>query len=218
MLVAAQIALALVALAGSGLLLRSFQQLHAILPGWNAKHVETFWLSLPRARYPDDSAVTRFYAQLTGRVATLPGVRAVGLSSRLPLEVHGQNTSPIWVEGDPSAASKIPPLQIFMTTDGGYFRAMNIPLLAGRTFSPLDQRQSGHDAIVNNVTAQHFWHDSTGRAALGKRFQTLPNGPWHTVVGVVRGVRDSSLQAPPAPTVYFPEVPTNDSSPASSVT
>ncbi len=211
-LVAAQIALALVVLAGSGLLLRSFQQLHEVRPGWNPENVATFWLSLPRARYPDDSAVTRFYAQLTERVSALPGVRATGLSSRLPLEIHGQNTNPIWVEGDPSSASKIPPLQLFMTTDGGYFRAMNVPLLAGRTFVPLDERQSGRDAIVNSVTAEHFWHDSTGQQALGKRFQTLPNGPWYNVVGVVRGVRDSSLQAPPAPTVYFPEVPTNDSS------
>ncbi|HEY9479877.1 MAG TPA: FtsX-like permease family protein, partial [Gemmatimonadaceae bacterium] len=211
-LVTAQIALALVVLAGSGLLIRSFQELHAVRPGWDAEHVATFWLSLPRSRYPSDSAMTRFYAQLTERVAALPSVRSVGLTSRLPLEEHGQNTSPIWVEGDPSAASKIPPLQLMITTDGGYFETMRIPLVAGRTFLPLDARQDGHDAIVNRVTAQHFWHDSTGQAALGKRFQTLPNGPWFTVVGVVASVRDSSLQMPPAPTVYFPEVPVADSS------
>lgn len=210
-LVAAQIALALVVLAGSGLLLRSFQQLHAVRPGWNADNVATFWLSLPRSRYPGDSAVMRFYSQLTERVAALPGVRSVGLSSRLPLEDHGQNTSPIWVEGDPTSAAQISPLQLYMTTDGGYFRTMEIPLLAGRTFLPLDERQDGRDAIVNRVTAEHFWHDPTGQQALGKRFQTLPNGPWYTVVGVVESVRDSSLQYPPAPTVYFPEVPTSDS-------
>jgi len=145
-------------------------------------------------------------------VSALPGVRSVGLTSRLPLEEHGTNTSPIWVEGDPSAASKLPPLQLMITTDGGYFETMKIPLVAGRTFLPLDARQDGYDAIVNRVTAQHFWHDSTGQAALGKRFQTLPNGPWYRVVGVVASVRDSSLQTPPAPTVYFPEVPVADSS------
>jgi putative ABC transport system permease protein len=211
-LVAVQIALALVVLAGSGLLLRSFQQLHAVRPGWNADNVATFWLSLPRARYGSDSAVMRFYAQLTERVSALPGVRAAGLSSRLPLEDHGQNTSPIWVEGDPSSASGVPTLQLFMTTDGGYFKAMQIPLVAGRTFFPIDGRQSGSEAIVNRVTAMRFWHDSTGEQAIGKRFQTLPKGPWYTVVGVVESVRDSSLQTPPAPTVYFPEVPTADSS------
>ena len=211
-LVAAQIALALVVLAGSGLLIRSFRQLHAVQPGWSSENVATFWLSLPRSRYPSDSAMTRFYSQLTERVSALPGVRSVGLTSRLPLEEHGTNTSPIWVEGDPSAASKLPPLQLMITTDGGYFETMKIPLVAGRTFLPLDARQDGYDAIVNRVTAQHFWHDSTGQAALGKRFQTLPNGPWYRVVGVVASVRDSSLQTPPAPTVYFPEVPVADSS------
>jgi predicted permease len=134
-------------------------------------------------------------------------VQSVGLASRLPLETHGENTSPVWVEGDPSAASTIPPLQLMITTDGGYFETMKIPLLAGRTFLPLDAEQDGFDAIVNRVTAEHFWHDSTGQAAIGKRFQTLPNGPWYRVVGVVESVRDSSLQTPPAPTVYFPEVP-----------
>ncbi|HEX5437223.1 MAG TPA: ABC transporter permease [Gemmatimonadaceae bacterium] len=209
-LVTAQIALALVVLAGSGLLLRSFQRLHDVRPGWNPEHLATFWMALPRARYQNDTAVVNFYAQLTDRVAALPGVRAVGLTSRLPLESHGDNTSPIWVEGDASAQTRIPPLQLFITTDGGFFKAMGIPLLAGHTFERLDGRQRGDEAIVNRVTAEKFWHDPTGRQALGKRFRTLPNGPWYTVVGVVAGVRDSSLQAPPALTVYFPEVPSPD--------
>jgi predicted permease len=143
-------------------------------------------------------------------VAELPGVRSVGLSSRLPLEEHGQNTSPIWVEGDPSAASRIPPLQLFITTDGGFFKTMGISLVTGRTFFPLDGRQRGDEVIVNRVTAEHFWHDPTGAQALGKRVRTLPNGPWFTVVGVVESVRDSSLQTPPAPTVYFPEAAGGD--------
>ena len=209
-LVAAQIALALVVLAGSGLLLRSFQRLNAVRPGWNPDHLATFWLSLPQPRYPRDSAVVRFYALLTRRVAELPGVRAVGVSSNLPLEDRGQNTSPIWVEGDPSASSKLPPLQQFVTTDGGYFKAMDIPLLAGRTFEAIDGRQRGNEVIVNRLTAERFWHDSSGANAIGKRFQTLPNGPWFTVVGVVASARDTSLEAPPAMTVYFPEAPSPD--------
>jgi predicted permease len=209
-LVAAQIALALVVLAGSGLLIRTFSELHAVNPGWNADRMATFWLSPPDSRYASDSALSRFYSQLTRRVAALPGVRAVGLTSQIPLADHGRSTSPIWVEGDPSAASQIPPIQAMIATDSGYFGAMGIPLLAGRTFLALDARQDGFDAIVNQVTAEHFWHDATGRAAIGKRFQTLPNGPWYTVVGVVAGVRDSSLQTPPVATVYFNEVPSVD--------
>jgi predicted permease len=213
-LVAAQIALAVVVLAGSGLLLRSFERLHAVRPGWNPDHLTTLWVSLPDSRYPGDSAVARFYSQLTTRAADLPGVRSVGLASRIPLASHGENSSPIWVEGDASAALRIPPLQLFITTDGGFFHAMGIPLLAGRTFLPIDGEQHSDEAIVNRATAEHFWHDSTGRRALGRRFQALPHGPWYTVVGVVASAHDSSLQTPPSPTVYFPEVPGRDTASA----
>jgi putative ABC transport system permease protein len=209
-LVAAQIALALVVLAGSALLLRSFQHLNAVKPGFNPARVATMWTSLPRARYAADSDAVRFFQRLTDRVGELSGVSAVGITSRIPLEAEGQSNSPIWVEGDATADSKLPPLQMFTTTDGGFFKAIGIPLIAGRTFERIDGRQQRYEAIVNSVTAEHFWHDPTGRAALGKRFQTLPHGRWFTVVGVVAAARDTSLQSPPVPTVYFPEVPSAD--------
>lgn len=209
-LVAAQIALALVVLAGSGLLLRTFQRLNAIRPGFNPEHVATFWMQLPNARYKSDSSVARFYAQLDARVAELPGVQAVGLSSRLPLTPDGMNQNPLYPEDDPSFEKKIPPLQIYTTVDGGYFRAMGIPLLAGRTFDRLD-RESDEGAILSRKTAVQFWKDSTGNAALGKRFRSLPGGRFYTVVGVVGDARDTALAVAPSQTVYFPEVAARDS-------
>jgi len=209
-LVAAQIALALVVLAGSGLLVRTFQRLHAVRPGFDPTHVATFWMSLPRARYRNDSAVVRFYAQLDERVAALPGVQAVGLSSRLPLGSNGMNQNPFYPEDDPSYATKLPPLQIFTTANGGYFRAMGIPLIAGRTFDRLDVQRGG-EAILSRKTAVQFWKDSTGYAALGKQFRDLPGGPLYTVIGVVGDTRDSTLAAPPSQTVYFPEAAISDS-------
>jgi len=208
-LVAAQIALALVVLAGSGLLVRTFQRLHAVRPGFDPQHVMTFWMSPSRARYPNDSAVGRFYATLETRVGALAGVQAVGLSSRLPLEAFGMNQNPLYPEGDPSYATKIPPLQINTVVNGTYFRAMGIPLLAGRTFDRLDLQRDG-EAVVSRHTAVQFWRDSTGVAAIGKRFRDLPNGPLYTVVGVVGDVRDTTLAAPPSETVYFPEVAERD--------
>jgi putative ABC transport system permease protein len=206
-LVAAQIALALVALAGSGLLIRTFQRLNAVRPGFNPENLATFWMSLPAVRYPNDTAVVRFYTQLLDRVRSLPGVQAVGLSSRLPLVMRAMNQNPFYPEGDPSYATKIPPLQIFTTTDGDYFRTMGIPLLAGRTFDRLDA-QRPYEAIISQATAVQFWKDSTGQRALGKRFRGLPTGALFTVIGVVGNARDTALAAPPSQTVYFPEVPT----------
>ncbi|MGH7663673.1 MAG: ABC transporter permease [Gemmatimonadaceae bacterium] len=208
-LVAAQIALALVVLAGSGLLLRTFQKLHAVQPGFDADGVATFWMSLPAARYPDDSATSRFYARLTDRVAGLPGVRAVGISSRLPLVSHGLSQNPFYAEDDPSSSTAIPPIQIFTTVDGGYFRAMGIPLLAGRTFDHLGT-QRPDEAVVSQATAEQFWQDPTGTRAVGKRFRTFPEGPWYTVMGVVGNARDTALTAPPSQTVYFPQVPAGE--------
>jgi hypothetical protein len=101
-LVAAQIALALVALASSGLLLRTFQQLNAVRPGFDAERVSTFWLSLPGARYPSDTTVVRFYAQLLERVRGLPGVSDAGISSRLPLMSNGMSQDPLYPENDPA--------------------------------------------------------------------------------------------------------------------
>jgi putative ABC transport system permease protein len=210
-LVVAQVAFALVVLAASGLLLRSFQRIHAVRPGFDANGVATLWLAVPSVRYPGDSDVVRFYAQLTDRVAQLPGVRSVGITSRLPLGSEGMNQNPFYVEGDATYSKKIPPLEMFTTTDGGYFRAMGIPLIAGKTFDPIE-RQHPEETIISLETAKTFFHDSTGRAALNHRFQALPNGPWHTIVGVVGSVRDTSLAGSLVRSVYFPQTAKGDPS------
>jgi predicted permease len=209
-LVVGQIALALVVLAASGLLLRTYSRLNAVTLGFDPRNVITFWLSAPRARYPTSAAITRFHAQLTERVAALPGVRVVGLTSRLPLEQEGMNANPYYAEGDVSSTTKVPPLQIFTTVDDGYFRAMGIPLIAGRGFEPMS-RQRADEAIISRRTAWQFYRDSTGKEAVGKRFRELPGTPWVTVVGVVGDVHDTSLSAPVSQTVYFPEVAKADS-------
>lgn len=210
-LVAVQIAFALVALAGSALLLRTFQHLNAVRPGFDAEHVATFWLSLPSARYPNDSAEVRFYTQLLDRARALPGVQDAGITSRLPLLDRGVNQNPFYPENDSRYATKIPPLQIYTTIDGNYFRTMRIPLIAGRTFGRLDSQRED-EAVISRATAIQFFGDSTGQAAIGRRFQQLPNAKtWYTVVGVVGDTRDTALAAPPSQTVYFPEVPSSDS-------
>ena len=205
-LVAAQIALALVALASSGLLIRTFQRLNEVRPGFEPEGVATFWMSLPGARYPNDSTVAQFYGRLLERVRALPGVRSASIASRLPLVDRGTSFDPFYPEGDASWTDKIPPLQAYGTVDGEYFRTMGIPLLAGRTFDRLDA-QRYDEAIVSQATAVQFFHDSTGRAAVGRRFREIPGGPWVTIVGVVGSVRDTALASPPAQSVYYPQVP-----------
>jgi hypothetical protein len=117
------------------------------------------------------------------------------------------NQNPLYVEGDVNNASRIPPLNIYVTVDSGYFKTMGIPLIAGRMFSSLEQQQQRSDEVlISQETARFFFHDSTGRNALGKRFRVLPNGVLHTVVGVVGSIRDTTLTGGPTRNVYFPEV------------
>jgi predicted lysophospholipase L1 biosynthesis ABC-type transport system permease subunit len=87
--------------------------------------------------------------------------------------------------------------------DAGYFRVMGIPLIAGRTFERIGAQRAS-ETVISRRTAEQFWNDPTGQAALGKRFRSLPTGPWYTIVGVVGDVRDTSLAAPASQTVYFP--------------
>jgi predicted permease len=206
-LVAGQIALALVALASSGLLLRTFQRLNAVRPGFEPEGVATFWVALPGAKYPKDSSVVRFYAQLIDRVRALPGVKDAGLTSRVPFAENGWSQDPFYPEDDLATyANKIPPLNFYTTIDGGYFHAMGIPLIAGKTFDRLELQRAG-EAVISRQTAIKFWKDSTGRQVIGKRFRELPNGPWVTVIGVAGDTRDTSLAMPPSMVVYRPETP-----------
>jgi predicted permease len=207
-LVAGQIAVSLVVVAASGLLLRSYQRLHTVRPGFDPEHVATFWMSLPRPAYNDDR-IARFFANLTERASRIPGVQSAGLTSRLPLQANGLNQNPLYPEDDATYATKLPPLQLFTAANGEYFHTMRIPLVAGRTFDRLDA-QRANEAIVSMTTAKQFWKDSTGEAALGKRFRPLPGAPFYTVIGVAGDVRDTALSAPPTAAVYFPEVAGTD--------
>ena len=204
-LVAAQIAIAVVVLAGSGLLLRSFQRLNAVRPGFSADNVATLWISLPRARYLADTSIVQFYARLDDRLSALPGVEHAAMASRLPLTTSNFNQNPFYPEDDAATwATKIPPLQLYTTVDADYFKAMSIPLIAGSTFGRLEG-QSANEAVISRKTSVQFWNDSTGQRALGKRFRSLPNGPLYTVIGVAGDTRDSSLAMPPSQAVYFPQ-------------
>jgi putative ABC transport system permease protein len=204
-----QVAFALVVLAAAGVLFRSFERLRAVHPGFDPNNVATFWISLPASRYRKGADIVRFSADLHDRLRALPGVTAAGLTSRLPLVTRGDNDNPLYPEGSDVAGTKLPPLQLFSTIAGDYFGALRIPLLAGRAFNDMRAQREG-EAIVSSRTAQLFWHDSSGVAAIGKRFRVLPTSNWYTVIGVVANAHDSSLAKAPAPSVYFPQAEYTD--------
>jgi len=203
-LVVTQVAFATVLVGGAGLLLRSFQTLQHVQPGFDAEHALVTWLALPRATYRTDADVVRFTTQIEDRLRAVPGVRAAGVSSKVPLNPIGMNFSPLYNESDQSTSKTLPPSAEFLSATGAYFNAMGIPLIAGRTFDR-PGRQNPREAIIDRAIAARYWNDSTGAAAIGKRVG-FTKDRWYTVIGVVGAVHDTSLAAPPNSLFYAPDV------------
>jgi putative ABC transport system permease protein len=197
-LVAAQVALAFVLLAGAGLLLSSFQRLLRVDPGFDA-HVVTGRVGLLQSRYPDDDAVRSYTVRMLERVRSLPGVEAAGVSSFLPFSWDG-NSSVILAEGYTMAPgeSVVSPNQLYVSP--GYLEAMKVPLKRGRYFTDADGPDAPRVVIVDEALAGRFWPnaDPIGRRMyLPRRPEDIvkpgPDVTWLQVVGVVGNVKLKGL-------------------------
>jgi putative ABC transport system permease protein len=198
-LVAAQFALCLVLLIGAGLLLKSFQRLISVNPGFQPENVLSMRLALTAGKYPDDEKAVRFYESLLERVRSVPGVRKAGIVTYLPFGDSFESDG-IVVEGhDPETGGVAPNAEI-RTASPGYFQTLEIPLLQGRDFLESDRANSLQVAIVDETLARLYWPDGN---ALGKRVRLGWSDQWMTIVGVVAGVKNMSLNETLEPHVYF---------------
>jgi putative ABC transport system permease protein len=202
LLVVAQTALALVLLVGSGLMVRSFQNMRALDPGFSPDDALTFRISLPVSTYRETEQVTQFNNALLERLRTLPGVRHVGATSHAPLAGCCSGTAHV-IEDHPVAPGQLPPMFWYASVSDGYFEAMRIPLRAGRTFDTSDRNPQQRSVIVSDALAQKFWPNSD---AVGKRLRLSSDSTkWYTVIGVVGNVRDQALDNDDvSQTVYYP--------------
>jgi putative ABC transport system permease protein len=201
LLVIAEVALSLVLLVGAGLMIRSFERLSYIDPGFKPARVLTMGVSLLPNKYPEDERVGLLVSQLVERSTAAPGVLSAGAISDLPLS--GSNTSDSFtIEGRPAVAKVDEPSTEYRVVTPHYFESMSIPLLAGRDFSDADTRQSPNVAIINEAFARrHF----AGEEPLGHRLklQGQQRDPL-LIVGVVGNVRDFGLDEQPTPGLYVP--------------
>src|SRR5262249_34148501 len=204
----------LIPLVGAGLLLRSFQHLLQVDPGFRAEHVLT--LEVPQATMPfedynkltleEQLALGPKYAlkfeEITGQIRALPGVKEVGGIDTLPLTNELRRASRFVVEGQPVLAAGARPLAQTRTASLGYFSSLAIPLRAGRFFTQDDWKQQ--NIIINETMAQRFW--SGNSEALGKRVDLCsldPKSCWFSIVGVVGNVHQLNLESPQTYDVYF---------------
>jgi len=201
LLVGAEVALAAVMLVGAALMLQSFQRLVAVDPGFRPSNLVAFNVSLPSARYPDGVKRGQFFEQMCAQLGNLPGVRATGAISDLPL---AGNESVTWlsVEGaSPVPRGKEPVAEDRVITPG-YFEAMGVNRISGRDFDENDGLGKPPVVIVNETLARQFFPDGD---ALGKRIKrVLDDKDWSTIVGVVRDVRGYALDKQVRPQFYHP--------------
>jgi putative ABC transport system permease protein len=200
--VVSEVALAVVLLVGAGLLIRSFANLRAVDPGFDAKRLLTLRVALPAAKYAESDQSTRFFQNAVARVASLPGVESAGAVSFLPFAGLGAATR-FTVVGRPAPAPGQEPTADVRVCDNGYFRAMRIPLLQGRWFDERELHVKSDVAIVNQAFARQQF---AGENPLGRQViisMNDPNVPT-TIVGVVGDVRHADLLTPVRPMAYWP--------------
>ena len=203
-LVICETAFSLLLIAAAGLLLRSFAEILKVDPGFRPDGVLTMRVALPDAIYSKPEQVRGFYSELLDRVQKLPGVQAAGAVSGLPLSGQGgSGTTTIDSQSVPLEETTPEADQRVVTPD--YFKAMGISLVRGRFFDARDSNTAAPVAMVDESLAKTFWpnQDPIGkRLHIGGRQSKVP---WNTVIGVVRHVRNRTLEARSRMEVYWPE-------------
>jgi len=203
-LVVVQVALALVLLVGSGLMIRTFQALLSVEPGFaTTGDVQTARVWVPPQQVREPERVTRLQHDILDRVAALPGVRAAAFTSAVPMEGPlrvWQQT--IFVAGQTYAPGTIPPLRRAKSVSPGYFGAIGTSIVAGRDITWTDVYGRARVAVVSENFAREVW--GSPAAALGQHIREAPTAVWGEVVGVVHDVHEDAVHQLAPPFVYWP--------------
>lgn len=201
-LVVAEVALAAMLMVGGGLLLRSYERVSKVEPGFDPSGVLTASVSIPAARYDSASRVLGFFASLTERIQALPGVEQVALVRQLPVTTNSWS-SDFSVEGRPLSDYGTEVLHREMT--GSYFRAMRVPLVRGRTFTDADAIGATPVVLINDALAKQYFKDQD---PIGQRlaFTRTPDSTtvWRTVVGIVGSEHQATLTSPARIEIFEP--------------
>ena len=199
-LVVVQVALALVLLVGSGLMIRTFEALRHVNPGFtNPQEVLTLSLSIPEAQVKEPEAVVRMHQAIMDRIAAIPGVASVGLTSVVPVTGRGRH-DPIFAADRNFQQGELPPIRTFKFLSPGLLQTMGNTIVAGRDFTWADVYDMHPVAMVSENLARELWKEPS--AALGKQIRDNPGAPWREVIAVVGDERDDGIDKK-APSIAF---------------
>ncbi len=197
-----QVALALVLLIGSGLMIRTFQSIRRVQPGFSgAEEVQTLRISIPRNTAPDEASVRALHKRIADTLAGIPGVTSVGLLDGLPMTGF-QSQDPIFASDRTYRPNEIPKLRRFIRAAPGAFGTLGTPFKAGRDYNWTDIQEGRRVVIIAENFAREYW--GSAHAAVGKQIRENPNDPWSEVIGVVADIRYDGSDKPAPSTVYWP--------------
>jgi predicted permease len=209
-LVVIQVALALVMLVSSGLMIRTFQAMRAVKPGFAVpEQLQTLRVVIRGSAADTPERVVQTQKQILDALAAVPGATSAALSSAMPLEGMLPNPilssrSPFRAETDANDVAQTRPLRWFKFISPGFFRTSGTRIIAGREYEWLDLERLRPVAMVSENLAIELWGSAS--AALGKRVRGSPIGPWREVIGVVEDVRENGVHAAAPPIVYWPSM------------
>jgi len=203
LLVVAQVAMALVLLVSAMLMIRTFQALRHVEPGFSQpEHVQTMRTSIPASLVADPQQVTRIQNSIADKLAAIPGVRSVGFASAAPMEGIESNWDEIYFKG--KSMGDVTPLRLFKNVSPDYFRTTGTRLIAGRDLTWTEVYGLRPVAIISENLARESF--GTPSAALGKQLREFEDMPWHEVIGVVEDVRENGVQDKAPAIVYWPSM------------
>lgn len=201
-LVVAQVAMALVLLVGASLMIRTFQALRTVKPGFtDPAHLQLVRITIPASLIKEPLRVLRTQNEILDKLAAIPQVRSAAFADQMPMEGFGHNWDNIYPEHQANPA-ETPPLRFFKYISPGYFRTAGTRMIAGHDLTWSDIYNQHPVGIVSEGLAREFWGSPS--AAIGRHFRQYPMMPWHEVIGVAEDVRENGVHDNPPAIVYWP--------------
>src|SRR5580693_5669591 len=208
LLVVGQVAMALVLLVSAGLMIRTFEALRTVDPGFtDARHLQVLRISIPDLLTRETERVTRTQNEILDKVSAIPGVQSAGFVSEMPMEGFDSGWDTIFVEGKTYSEAGIPPLRFYKHVSPGFFGAAGTRIIAGRELTWTEVYGLRPVVMVSENLARELWGSPS--AAIGKELTEFPKMPWHEVIGVVQDVRENGVQANAPEIVYWPTIMEN---------
>ena len=203
LLVAGEVALALVLMVVAGLALRTIIALGGLELGFEPGQVLTSKLELPTSKYQDETRMNAFFDELLERTGAVAGVSGASLVSHLPIE-GGEPLQPFVLAGKPRPEPGHVPVASVVSASAGFFPVFRIPLLEGRSFSELDTATSPKVAVINRAAVERYW---PAAQPIGDRVRLNPSdpqSPWIEIVGISGNLRNPDADQPTEPAIYIP--------------